>query len=732
MATVQVELDLIDNITKNIGAVNASVTRNLERMERAAQKTGKQFGEMSAPITAAQAAFAGLSAIAGGALVRSFVQAGNEFEGLTTQFKVLLGSADEAKKRIQEYAEFGAKTPFELGEIARAGRVLQTFGGSLLATGENLKMVGDIAAGTNTPFENTAMWIGRMYDALQSGRPWGEAGMRLQEMGALSGAVRARLEGMQEAGASGAVIWSEFSKEMGRFNGMMDELSATVAGKWSTTQDLLKQGMREILAGGGWDSLSEGITDFNTALQKLIDSGALKNFGENLSTLLTVGRDFALLWAGGKVATGINSFVIASRNAATASAGWRAALGPLTLAVGALGIGLDALIEKQAKLADKKADMAWFTDADKIAKIRSALASWQVEHAKTVQQAQSGARVFNSDDKTYSDRVKELTGFTAAEFANLWNERALATREGILRQKAIIDAANSGGGSSPTQTAPAGESKFDAFAAIDAMDQAHRQTLEFTMRAEGEITQIKAEALAQREIDKRASDEKEAAAWLKELELKKSATRAELAMDDQIRQSKFAVADAMAGAIGQIEGAQMAGFVLQKAIAAGLIISNSLAAQAASLAPPPIGLGPVFGMGLAAKIKVNTMLQLAALAATSVGQAAKMESGGMIYGPRHSGGGVPINAEGGEFVLSRRDVSNLGGPSGVEAMRRGASSSGQGQSVNISYAPQVQIQSPQKQLTPTEVATMVAQALEHGHRDLFRQIQKIDAIGAFY
>lgn len=36
------------------------------------------------------------------------------------------------------------------------------------------------------------------------------------------------------------------------------------------------------------------------------------------------------------------------------------------------------------------------------------------------------------------------------------------------------------------------------------------------------------------------------------------------------------------------------------------------------------------------------------------------ETGGFIHGPRHSGGGVPIEAEGGEFIFSRKAVSAIG------------------------------------------------------------------------
>lgn len=171
--------------------------------------------------------------------------AGNAgMEQYQTSFKVLLGSAYDARQRIAELTQFANTTPFNMPEVVRADRVLQTFGGTALATGKNLSLIGDIASGTNQRFEDVAMWTGRAYDALQSGRPWGEAAMRLQEMGALSGQARQRLEDLQASGASGQKVWAAFTQEMSRFNGMMQEQSKTASGLASTYQDLQSSFLR--------------------------------------------------------------------------------------------------------------------------------------------------------------------------------------------------------------------------------------------------------------------------------------------------------------------------------------------------------------------------------------------------------------------------------------------------------------------------------------------------------
>jgi hypothetical protein len=165
------------------------------------------------------------------------VNKASQMETLETAFAPLIGGSEAAKDRIAELSAFAAATPFELPEIAKASRVLEVLTKGALSTGKGLTMVGDVAAATQQPFDELAMWIGRLYDGLQSGRPVGEAMARLQELGAVSGDVRGRIEALQKSGASGDAIWGEAAAALGRFSGSMERQSATWSGKLSTLRD---------------------------------------------------------------------------------------------------------------------------------------------------------------------------------------------------------------------------------------------------------------------------------------------------------------------------------------------------------------------------------------------------------------------------------------------------------------------------------------------------------------
>lgn len=171
------------------------------------------------------------------AKLKAPVDVASQFEQYNVQLEVLLGSADAAQKRIGELTEFAKTTPFELPEVVRASNQLEVLTKGALSTGAGLCMVGDVASGTGQPIDELSTWFGRLYDGIQSGRPVGEAMQRLQELGAVSGDVRARIESMQKTNAKGSEVWAVVTEAMSRYNGMMDKQSGTFKGMVSNAED---------------------------------------------------------------------------------------------------------------------------------------------------------------------------------------------------------------------------------------------------------------------------------------------------------------------------------------------------------------------------------------------------------------------------------------------------------------------------------------------------------------
>ena len=196
-------------------------------------------------------------------LVIKPVQMQVEYQDLITQFEVLLGSADAAQKRIEELTSFAGQTPFTRDEIYKASRILEVYTEGDLSTADSeggLKMVGDIAAGTNTDYLSVATWTGRLYSALKGGRSVGEMTAALQEMGALSAEARNRIEELADSGEDISKVWPKVVKEFERFDGIMAKQADNLGN--------LLLGVKSFVTNNFLKRIGEGISDELTPFLK--------------------------------------------------------------------------------------------------------------------------------------------------------------------------------------------------------------------------------------------------------------------------------------------------------------------------------------------------------------------------------------------------------------------------------------------------------------------------------
>jgi len=231
-----------------------------------AQRFGGVGGRMGASFASAfnrlgpAGVIAGLGValgVVGGLVAKAGLAALSRVETITTQFKVLFGDIKQAKAHLMDLRDFSAKTPFQLSGISKASRLLYQFSEGAMGGRDSLRLVGDAAAATGNDLEGVAMWVGRAYGAIKAGKPFGEASARLQELGILTASTRARMEEMQKAGASGAEIWKVLTGELKKYEGGMEELSGTIAGKGSTIKD-------------SWENMLAGLGEFFAPVWKSI------------------------------------------------------------------------------------------------------------------------------------------------------------------------------------------------------------------------------------------------------------------------------------------------------------------------------------------------------------------------------------------------------------------------------------------------------------------------------
>lgn len=356
MKSISIEIKArFDQLTAGFKGASDSVRRSLDDMSASISTAGSRLSAMSTSISTAGslARTAGIGLTAGltvgiMAMGAGAIKASAQIETLQTAFVPLLESAAAARDRIGELQQFANLTPFALPEVAQASRVLQVLTKGALATGDSLRLIGDVASGTNQPFQDVAMWVGRLYDGLKSGAPVGEATMRLMEMGAMSAETKLKLEQLQKEGVKGSAIWAIAQRDFASFAGGMALQADTMAGKWSTLQDSARTALGAI--GNAIAPAAKVLLDF---LTKVTDALAvLAGWFESLpgfvqGTVVALAALAAamgpLLLAFGTLAGALTSVIAAWPMIAAGATAFGAALVPLLPALAAVAAGVAAV-----------------------------------------------------------------------------------------------------------------------------------------------------------------------------------------------------------------------------------------------------------------------------------------------------------------------------------------------------------------------------------------------------
>lgn len=185
-------------------------------------------------------AFAAIKGAASG------ISLASELEQTEIAFKTMLGSGDAATAMMQNLQKFAADTPFEFPEIASAAKKLIAFGVGTGDITDKLKMLGDISAGTGKDLNELASIYGKIKSR---GQLTGETLNQLAEAGvpiyktlaSTMGVAESQVAGLVTAGKIGFpqvdAALSSLTATGGQFHGLMDELSRSLGGLWSTLSD---------------------------------------------------------------------------------------------------------------------------------------------------------------------------------------------------------------------------------------------------------------------------------------------------------------------------------------------------------------------------------------------------------------------------------------------------------------------------------------------------------------
>lgn len=252
-----------ENVSKSVDGVGRSTEKAMSQAEksvsRASQSWKNYMDNVRQSNTETNNLASGIGRVVGTLAVlqgiKSIVQMGADLEQSKISFDVLLGSAEKARIMLAGINKFANDTPYENKGLIDNAKMMLSFGTSAEKILPNLKMLGDIAMGDANKMSSLTLAFSQMSSA---GKLQGQdllqminAGFNpLQELQKMTGKSMGTLRAEMEKGKiSASMIEGAFqhaTSKGGLFFGMMDKMSQTASGKFSTLVGTLRQTGAEI------------------------------------------------------------------------------------------------------------------------------------------------------------------------------------------------------------------------------------------------------------------------------------------------------------------------------------------------------------------------------------------------------------------------------------------------------------------------------------------------------
>ena len=232
---------------------NSSLLRSFRESQEAASSMAKKIEDSGTSIDGVinritTAAAGMVTAFSVQQLASKVMSVRGEFQQLEVAFETMLGSAEEAKRLMEQLVKTAATTPFDLQGIAQGAKQLLAYGTSADEVNEILVRLGDIAAGLSIPLGDlvylygTTMTQGRMFT--QDLRQFQSRGIDMTgELSKQFGIAKDKVGEFVTAGKVGADAVKQaivsMTSEGGRFAGLMEKQSHTITGQISNIEDAI-------------------------------------------------------------------------------------------------------------------------------------------------------------------------------------------------------------------------------------------------------------------------------------------------------------------------------------------------------------------------------------------------------------------------------------------------------------------------------------------------------------
>lgn len=227
----------VERAIQNFEKLNGSV----DKTEKKTQKLGKAIDKIAGKAAIFSAALAGTGIAA--------IKLAGDLEQTQLALEVLLGDAEQATRIKNEWTQLAASTPFSSSDIDSAGKKLLAFNIEAEKVTDTLRRIGDISAATGSSISDIADIYGkaavqcRLF-AEDINQFQGRGIPVVQSLAKVLGVAETEVRDLVTQGKVGfpelEAAFKNMTDEGGQFSGMMDKLSQSTLGKFSTTMDNAK------------------------------------------------------------------------------------------------------------------------------------------------------------------------------------------------------------------------------------------------------------------------------------------------------------------------------------------------------------------------------------------------------------------------------------------------------------------------------------------------------------
>lgn len=344
-------------------SITGEVRLNSDPAEKSTSKWTVAAGQMIADF--AKKAASELSNV-----VKSGLEYNASMQSYLTNFKVMLGSEEQAAAKLAEIRKMAASTPFSLDDLTSGTQTLLQFGIAADDTTGVLQQLGDISLGNADKLQTLVRAYGKMSSAqkvtLENVNMMIDAGFNpLNQICTATGESMADLykrisDGKVSFAELESAVASATSQGGQFYNGML-EASQTFSGRMSTLKDNVSALTGE-LTGGLFEALGELVVKVNEAAVSFLDDeekmSQLKDTLGNLASVVTAAgtafvayKGYLALTTAATIAhtTYTAAMTAAHKAAATGATGLKLALAALNAVINANPVGL--LVSALAALA---------------------------------------------------------------------------------------------------------------------------------------------------------------------------------------------------------------------------------------------------------------------------------------------------------------------------------------------------------------------------------------------